>query len=146
MRSVRLLLAPLLVVVGCASSEGLQERSAYVRANALSPKDSTYVLQQRIYEGMPAAHALAALGDPDRRDTTTAADGRPRVQYVYRARLTSFDPRSDGFDPAVVYEGIVSTENGRVVDWTGLHDIPQLRAYYRHKSGAQAIRIQNRKQ
>lgn len=145
MRSVWLLLAPLLLFVGCASSEGLQERSAYVRANALSPKDSTYVLQQRIYKGMPVEHALAALGTPDRRDTTAVENSRLHVQHVYRARVTSFDPRSDGFDPAVVYEGIVSTEDGRVVGWTGLHDIPQLRAYYRHKSGAQAIRIQNRK-
>ena len=39
----------------------------------------------------------------------------------------------------------VLIDDGRVVDWTGLHDIPQLRAYDRHKSGAQAIRIQNRK-
>ena len=39
----------------------------------------------------------------------------------------------------------VSIDDGRVVDWAGLHDIPQLRAYDRHKSGAQAIRIQDRK-
>ena len=146
MRHVWGMLLSAALLTGCALSGASQDRAAYVRAQVLTGQDSTYVLQQRIYEGMPAEHALAALGPPDRRDTTTAADGRPRVQYVYRARVTSFDPRSDGFDPAVVYEGVVSTEDGRVVDWAGLHDIPQLRAYYRHKSGAQAIRIQNRKQ
>jgi hypothetical protein len=36
-------------------------------------------------------------------------------------------------------------DDGHVVDWTGLHDIPQLRVYDRHKAG-QAIRIQDRKQ
>lgn len=143
MRSLWLLIAPLLVFTGCAASERLPERTAYVRANEMTAKDSVSVLRQQLYAGMPAEHARAALGGPDRRDTTAAADGQRRVQYVYRTRTTSFDPRSDGFDPVVVHEGVVSIKDGRVTDWNGLDDIPRLRGYYQHKSGAQAIRIQN---
>lgn len=134
------------LLAGCALSGPSQDRTAYVQERGLVGKDSAYVLQERIYVGMPSDYALAALGSPHRRDTTATTGSARRVRYVYRSRTTSFDPRSDGFDPAVVQEGYVFVENDRVVDWAHLEDIPQLRAYYQHKSGAQSIRIRGSKQ
>ena len=101
---------------------GAAGRESYVRENNLSGTDSVHVMQQRVYEGMPAEHALAALGSPNGSDTTSADDGI-WIEYLYRARANAFDPGN-------LPRGYLYARDGRVTGWKGLDRIPRLDAYY----------------
>ncbi len=116
--------AVLLTACGSASSLFTDGgRESYVRKNDLSGKDSVHVMEQRIYRGMPISHALAALGPPHRQDTTTTAEGRTQVEYVYQARANAFDPGN--MSRAYVY-----AQDQAVTDWKNLNQIPRFDAYY----------------
>lgn len=101
---------------------GVAEREAYVGENNLSGTDSVHVMQQRVYEGMPVEHALAALGSPSGSDTTSTDDG-VRIEYLYRARANAFDPGN-------LPRGYLYATDGRVTGWDGLDRIPRFKAYY----------------
>lgn len=101
---------------------GAAEREAYVRENKLAGKDSVHVMQERVYEGMPVEHALAALGPPNHSDTTSTDDG-PQIEYVYRARPNAFDPGN-------LPRGYLYAREGRITGWNGLNRIPRFDAYY----------------
>ena len=128
MRSSTLLLL-LLVSAGALGACGTTAgglfddgRESYVQENELSGRDSVHVTEGRIYRGMPIDHALAALGPPAGQDTTTA-DGKTRVEYMYRSRPNAFDPGN-------VPRAYVYAEEQTVTDWTGLDKIPRFDAYY----------------
>jgi len=124
-----LLLFLLLMLTACGSTgESMSAmfsdgRGSYVEEQGLTGKDSVHVMQGRIYRGMPVEHAVAALGPPTRRDTSTTADGRPRVEYMYEARANAFDPGNRR--RAYVY-----AVDRAVTDWKDLDQIPRFDAYY----------------
>lgn len=112
-------------VMACGSVNQMgfdQSRKTYVQENELTGKDSVRVLDQEVYRGMPAEHALAALGRPDGSDTTATEDGR-RIRFVYESGPNAFDPGSK-------HEGYLYTKDGTVTDWEDLDKIPRLDAYY----------------
>lgn len=112
------------LLAACASVNPMAnpDRRAYVRENGLTGKDSAHVMEGRIYRGMLAEYALAALGTPNERDTTSTENG-PRVRYVYRARANAFDPGN-------LARAYVYAEAGRVTGWKNLTRIPRFDAYY----------------
>ena len=123
-----LLLSVTVVLAACGSTGGSlssvfnDDRESYVQENGLTGKDSVHVLQGRIYRGMSIEHALAALGPPTSQDTTTA-NGRTRVEYMYRSH-------PNAFDPGTVPQAYVYAVDQTVTDWTDLDKIPRFDAYY----------------
>jgi len=119
-----LLLVSAGLLAACASVDPMAtpDRSAYVRENDLTGTDSVHVMEGRIYRGMPAAHARAALGFPNETDTTSTENG-PRVRYVYQARPNAFDPGN-------LARAYVHAEADRVTGWENLIRIPRFDAYY----------------
>lgn len=117
-------LAAAALLAACSSVNPLHDgdRHSYVQEEGLTGPDSAHVVQGRIYQGMPVEHAVAALGPPDRRDTTTT-DGQPRVRLTYRARPNAFDPGN-------LARAYVVAEAGRVAEWENLSLIPRFDAYY----------------
>jgi hypothetical protein len=121
-----LLLAATLFVTACGTTgylSGNDRQEDYVRKHTLTEKDSLHVMEGRIYEGMPINHALAALGPPSRQDTTTAADGSTRIEYMYRARANAFDPGN-------LHRAYVYATNQTVSGWKDLNKVPRFDAYY----------------
>jgi hypothetical protein len=108
----------------CATLDAMvsRGRGAYVQDNELTGKDSLYVMQGRIYQGMPIEHALAALGTPRSSDTSAVGGGR-RIRYTYRARPNAFDPGN-------LHRAHVFAENGAVTEWKNLDRVPRFDAYY----------------
>lgn len=122
---VLLFLAATGLLAACGTTAGSMfddGRESYVQDNELSGKDSTHVLEGRIYRGMPIEHALAALGSPTSQDTTTTEEGT-RVEYMFRSRPNAFDPGN-------VHRAYVYAEDETVVDWKDLGKIPRFDAYY----------------
>lgn len=120
-----LLLILALGLVGCTAANKMgfnQGRKDYVQEKELTGKDSVHVVEQRVYRGMSVEHALAALGTPNRSDTTATEEG-PRIRYVYESRPNAFDPGSK-------HMGYLFVREGRVTDWEDLDKIPRLDAYY----------------
>jgi hypothetical protein len=119
-----LLLTLALGLVACTATNKMmfdQERKNYVQENELTEKDSVHVVEQKVYRGMPVEHALAALGTPNRSDTTATEEG-PRIRYVYESRPNAFDPGNK-------HMGYLFVRDGRVTDWEDLKKIPRLDAY-----------------
>jgi hypothetical protein len=99
-----------------------QEKRTYIQQNDLSAKDSVHVMDGRIYRGMPTAHAMAALGEPTKTDTSTWKDNL-QVKYTYRSR-------PNAFDPGTVHNAYVYATNEKVTRWENLDKIPRFDAYY----------------
>ena len=119
-----LILATAGLLTACASVNLAPntDRRAYVEEQGLTGTDSVHVVQGRIYQGMAAEHALAALGAPDESDTTATKNG-PRVKYTYRARPNAFDPGN-------LPRAYVFAEAGAITSWENVDAIPRFDAYY----------------
>lgn len=124
-RRLPLLCVAVVLFAACSTVQQFSDtdQQAYVEEKGLTDKDSVYVMQGKIYQGMPIGHALAALGAPNSRDTTTTVDGQTRVEYTYKARPNAFDPGN--LPRAYVY-----ARDQVVTDWTDLDKIPRFDAYY----------------
>lgn len=121
------LLTSLLFLAACSSasstSNAIFRRGAvsYIEENDVSAKDSTYIVDGRIYRGMPVRHAIASLGGPLTIDTSNW-NGKTKLKLTYRAR----PKRSRGYmNRAYVY-----ALNDSVTTWKDLNTIPRFDAYY----------------
>lgn len=117
-------LLALLFLAACSSTNQVFNRGTldYIRKNDLSAKDSVHVINGRIYRGMPVKHAIASLGEPPERDTSSW-DGGTQLKLMYRSR-------PNGFDPGSIHKAYVYAANGTVSRWENLEKIPRFDAYY----------------
>jgi hypothetical protein len=114
----------ILFLAACSGSGQAFNRGTldYIRKNDLSAKDSVHVINGRIYRGMPVEHAIASLGEPNERDTSSW-DGGTQLKLMYRSRPNAFDPGN-------IHEAYVYAANGAVTRWENLEKIPRFDAYY----------------
>lgn len=121
------LLTSLLFLAACSSasstSNAIFRRGAvsYIEENDVSAKDSTHIVNGRIYRGMSVRHAIAALGEPLNKDTSNW-NGKTQLKLTYRARP---DPTQGYMSRAYVY-----AVNDSVTNWRDLNTIPRFDAYY----------------
>jgi len=99
---------PALSCPACASTNQVFDRGTldYIRQNDLSARASVHVISGRIYRGMPVKHAIASLGEPTKRDTSSW-DGGTQVKLMCRSRA-----------------------DVTVTRWENLETIPRLDTYY----------------
>lgn len=119
------LLGTVLFVTACGGGTTMllnYEQRRYVQKNDISGKDSTYIMEKRIYEGMPVQHARAALGRPHKIDTTTSSS-RTELTLTYRAQPK---PGGGHLQRAYVY-----AVDDTVTRWKDLDRIPRFKSYYR---------------
>ena len=121
-------LAGLLFLTACSSTNsGVKrnmvgiDKSSYVEKKNLSSKDSSHIVDGRIYRGMPVKHAVAALGTPLNVDTSSW-NGKTQTKLTYRARPR----RTSGY----MKRAYVYAVNDSVTRWEGLEQIPRFDAYY----------------
>jgi hypothetical protein len=107
-----------LLVAGCAAAGYATDstREAYVDKHDPPAQTTSAILAGRVIEGMTPEEVRAALGAPDAVNTTYA-DGRSRLQLVYRSSVNRYD------------EGYVYVTDGEVTAWQNLHKVPRL-GYY----------------
>jgi hypothetical protein len=91
-------------------------RQAYIDKHDPPAKTTSAILAGRVVEGMTAQEVRAALGTPDAVNTTYA-QGRERLQLVYRSMVNGYD------------QGYVYVVDDSVTAWQDLHKIPRLGAY-----------------
>ena len=127
-RLVLSLLTGLLFLTACSSasstSNAIFRRGAvsYIEKNDVSAKDSSYIVDGRIYAGMPVRHAIASLGTPLNVDTSSW-NGKTQTKLTYRAR----PKRTQGY----MKRAYVYAVNDTVTSWKKLDQIPRFKAYYR---------------
>jgi len=122
----RLLLSALtgvLLLAACSTTNAVLKRDqlSYIQENNVSPEDSTHIIEGRIYRGMPVEHAIASLGRPVSRDTSSWK-GKTQVTLTYRARPKS----TQGY----MKQAYVYAVNDSVSNWKDLNTIPRFDAYY----------------
>jgi nitrous oxide reductase accessory protein NosL len=122
----RLLLAVVtgvLILTSCSTANEIRnpDKLSYIKKNSVSSQDSTYIIDGRIYRGMPVRHAIAALGKPLNKDTSSW-NGKTQLTLTYRARPK---PTRGYMKRAYVY-----AVNDSVTNWKDLNTIPRFDAYY----------------
>lgn len=121
------ILTGVLLLTACSSvsstSNAVFKRGelSYIKKNDVSPKDSTHIVNGRIYRGMPVQHAITALGRPLSMDTSNW-NGKTKLKITYQAQPT---PTSTHIKRAYVY-----AVNDSVTNWKDLNTIPRFDAYY----------------
>jgi hypothetical protein len=116
-------LTGIVLLTSCSTANEIRNRDkfSYVEDNNVSAKDSSHIVNGRIYRGMPVEHAIASLGRPLNRDTSHW-NGQTQVKLTYRAR----PKRTRGYmNRAYVY-----AVNDSVTNWKDLNTIPRFDAYY----------------
>jgi hypothetical protein len=122
----RLLLAivtGVVLLVSCSTANEIRNRNelSYIKENNVSSEDSSYIVDGRIYRGMPVRHAIAALGQPLRQDTSKW-NGKTQIKLTYRAR-----PKGNR---GYMNRAYVYAVNDSVTTWKDLNTIPRFDAYY----------------
>jgi len=122
------ILTGLLLLTACSATNNTLQRNisgrdqaSYVESKNLSEKDSTHILEGRLYPGMPIEHAIAALGKPLNVDTSSW-NGKTQTKLTYRAR----PKRTQGY----MKRAYVYAVNDTVTNWKDLDQIPRFKAYY----------------
>lgn len=119
-------LTGVVLLTACSTGSGTtailnDHGSSYIQKNNVSGKDSTHIAAGRIYRGMPVRHAIAALGQPRRVDTSSW-NGNTKLKITYRAR----PKKTRGY----MKKAYVYAVNDSVTTWEGLNTIPRFDAYY----------------